>query len=402
MTITITLRFFEHNRAKQVGIGFKYDDGVKTYVKQFEGVRWSATHKTFYIGYSKALLHELFEYLRAGGYYVDYSALKGNANSKAINKAKPKPPNKYDLHKALTKEQRADLKGFIDYLKGKRLSEQTVSVYGYFILRFLYYSRDLAKETLETKHITLFMSDVIAKECYSISSHRQSVSAFKYLTAFYGLPEFDASNFERPKKSKYLPTVLSETDIIRLIQATKNLKHRVIIGLLYSGGLRIGELLGLKLADLDFERNQLFVRQGKGRKDRVVTMSTVIKPMLHNYITTYKPKLFVVEGRDDNAYSAASVRQFLKRSCKLAGIKKTVTPHTLRHSYATHMLENGVDLRYIQELLGHAKPETTMVYTHVAKKHLMQIQNPLDVAVAHVTKSVKSNKKVLLSGDETD
>ncbi|WP_223034913.1 tyrosine-type recombinase/integrase [Hanstruepera marina] len=402
MTLVVTLRPLNHKQAQHIAIGFTYNEALKTYVKGFSGVRWSATHKTFYVGYSKGILHQLFEYLRAGGYYVDYSALKDSANNKVIIEPKPKPPNKYDLHKALTKEQRADLKGFIDYLKGKRLSEQTISVYGYFILRFLYYTRDIARETLETKHIALYMSDVIAKERYSISSHRQCVSAFKYLTAFYGLPGFDASTFERPKKSKYLPSVLSEIEIIRLIQATKNLKHRVIIGLLYSGGLRIGELLGLKLADMDFERNQLFVRQGKGRKDRVVTMSTVIKPMLHNYITTYQPKLFVVEGRNGNAYSAASVRQFLKRSCKLAGIKKTVTPHTLRHSYATHMLEHGVDLRYIQELLGHAKPETTMVYTHVAKKQFLQIQNPLDVAVAHATKSVKSNKKVLLSGNKTD
>ena len=184
-----------------------------------------------------------------------------------------------------------------------------------------------------------------------------------------------------------------------MLRATQNLKHRAVIGLLYSGGLRIGELLQLKLNALDFDRGILNIRQGKGRKDRTVSMSEVIKPLLLNYIHTYKPKVYFIEGRDGSTYSATSVRQFLKKSCKAAGITKDVTPHSLRHSYATHMLENGVDIRYIQELLGHAKPETTMLYTHVAQKDLTQISNPLDVLVKQLTENAKGNKKVLLSGN---
>ena len=241
------------------------------------------------------------------------------------------------------------------------------------------------------------MEEVIAKEHYSISSHRQCISALKHFTAFCNLENFDASNFRRPKKSNYLPVVLSKEAIIDLLQVTKNLKHRTIIGLLYSGGLRIGELLNLKLNHLDIDRSQIHIRQGKGRKDRVVVMSEVIKPLLLNYIHTYKPTDFVIEGRDGGIYSASSIRAFLKQSCQLAGIKKPVTPHTLRHSYATHMLENGIDLRYIQELLGHVKPETTMIYTHVAQKDIMQIRNPLDVTVEELQLKAKDNKKVLIS-----
>ena len=181
------------------------------------------------------------------------------------------------------------------------------------------------------------------------------------------------------------------------MQVTRNLKHRTIIGLMYSCGLRIGELLNLKISSLDFDRNHLRVTQGKGRKDRSVLMSIVLKPMLINYINTYQPKHFLFEGRNGMPYAAVSVRQFLKKSCERAQITKHVTPHVLRHSYATHLMENGVDIRYIQTLLGHAKPETTMIYTHVAHRDLMQIENPLDTVVSALSTTQKDRQKVLLS-----
>lgn len=401
MAQVVTLRPLTHKHKQCIAIGFVYNEDLKAHVKAFTGVRWSVTHKTFYVLHDELTLNQLFTYLQKRGYYVDYSAMRYKTKPEKPIK-KRKPPHKEMLYKALTSDNRKLLKQFIDYLHGKRLSQSTVSTYGYFILRFLYHTRSLELESLETKHINGFMETVIAKERYSISSHRQCVSAFKHFTSFCGLKGFDASDFERPKRSKYLPTVLSKRSIIRLMQVTKNLKHRTIIGLLYSGGLRIGELLQLELKDLDFDRNQILIRQGKGRKDRLVGMSQVIQPLLQNYIQTYMPQRYVIEGRDGEGYSPSSVRGFLKQSCKLAGITKPVTPHTLRHSYATHMLENGVDVRFIQELLGHAKPETTMIYTHVAQKDLLHIQNPLDEAVSGFIKSVNGDKKVFISGGKTD
>jgi len=165
---------------------------------------------------------------------------------------------------------------------------------------------------------------------------------------------------------------------LSLIRVTRNLKHRAILTLLYSAGLRIGELLRLRLSDIDFQRKQVHIRNAKGRKDRYVFLADTFMPLLSNYLATYSPEHLFVEGFKGEPYSASSVRSFLKQSCKLAGITKRVTPHTLRHSFATHLLENGVDIRYIQELLGHSKPETTMIYTHVSKRQLMKIQSPLD------------------------
>ncbi|TVZ59241.1 site-specific recombinase XerD [Flavobacteriaceae bacterium MAR_2010_105] len=399
MKPVITLSPLQHRNQAQIAIGFSYSDDVKAYIKGFSGVEWSSTHKTFYVLDSASNLHALFTYLQAGGYFVDYSAMRFKGKVAKATIGKVKPPDKASLYRALNKDLQALLKSYVTYLKGKRLSENTISSYGYFVLRFLHFNSATAMADWTTRHIELFMEGVIAKEHYSVSSHRQCVSALKYLSALCNLSAFDASTFKRPKKSLYLPTVLSKEAIIDILQVTKNLKHRAIIGLLYSGGLRLGELLQLELKDLDMDRSQIHIKQGKGRKDRVVVMSEVIKPLFINYINTYRPTRYFVEGQGGGLYSASSVGQVLKRSCQLAGIQKKVTPHTLRHSYATHMLENGVDLRYIQSLLGHAKPETTMIYTHVAQKSIMQIKNPLDVTVEGLMKGVKGDEKVLISGN---
>ncbi|MEZ4803803.1 MAG: tyrosine-type recombinase/integrase, partial [Gelidibacter sp.] len=398
---TITLTPLYHHHAEQIAIGFKYEDSLKSIVKNIHGVLWSQTHQTFYVKHDSHTVNRLFGYFKSKGYYVDYSSLKASkVPAVPLPVARPRKAMGIDgkvLYTALPLSHKELLKRYAAYLRGKRLSEQTVRSYGHFVLRFLHYTKDRRIDLLRTEHIDNFMSDVIAKEQYGISSHRQCVSAFKYLTQLCKLRGFDASTYKRPKKSKYLPTVLSKEEVIDLLRASNNLKHRAIIGLLYSCGLRIGELLNLKKSDLDFDRQQLYIRNGKGRKDRVVGMSAVLQPLLMNYLHTYAPTVFVIEGSGGGPYSAVSVRHFLKRNCQRLGIKKQVTPHTLRHSYATHMLENGVDVRYIQELLGHSKPETTMIYTHVAQRDLMQIRNPLDVTVEQITKNGKEQQNVLLS-----
>ncbi len=196
---------------------------------------------------------------------------------------------------------------------------------------------------------------------------------------------------------KSLPLVLSKEEVIDLIRHTQNLKHRALITMIYSAGLRISELLNLKISDIDVDRRQLIVRQGKGRKDRMIVLADSFLPLFNNYYLTYQPKEFFIEGEAGKKYSAESVRAIIRRGCKRAGIKKRVTPHTLRHSYATHLLESGVDLRYIQELLGHSRPETTMIYTHVSRKDLLQIRSPLDINVQQLLETDKHNKNILLS-----
>ncbi|MBO3116585.1 tyrosine-type recombinase/integrase [Winogradskyella sp. DF17] len=398
MQQTITLSPFYRKNSKHISITFQHSELTESIVRGFKRVKWSATYGTYYTGYSNSQLHELFMYLRSHNLYVDYSAFinKQKQVPYASKKTRPKR-NMANMFKALPLEYKALLKAYIGFLKGKRLSQSTIRTYGYFILRFLDFVTPKAINTWHKSDLDLFFEKVMALENYSISSHRQCVSALKYLGSYCNLENFDTELLTRPKKSKKLPVVLSKEEIIDLIQVTKNLKHRAIIGLIYSSGLRIGELLNLKLSDLDLDRNQVYIRQAKGRKDRTVTMSEVLKPLLFNYLSTYSPSSYFVEGRNGGLYSGASIRAFLRRSCELAGIRKDVTPHVLRHSYATHLMENGVDLRHIQMLLGHSKPETTMIYTHVAQRNLMKINSPLDTAIEALTKTQKETGKVLIS-----
>lgn len=207
----------------------------------------------------------------------------------------------------------------------------------------------------------------------------------------------EVEKLPRPSRSRYLLIVLSKEEVVDLLRATKNLKHRTIIAMLYSTGLRISEALNLELKDIDVDRRQLHIKNAKGRKDRFVVLAESFIPLYKNYYMTYSPRNYFIEGPDYKKYTAGSIRNFLKQSCKLANIGKRVTPHTLRHSYATHLIENGVGLRYVQDLLGHSKPETTMIYTHVAKKDLLQIQSPLDTVFITLSETNKKQQNQSLS-----
>ena len=299
----------------------------------------------------------------------------------------------------LTASEKILLNDFYLYLKGKRYSASTLQTYTFFVADFINFYTKKALEELTNRDVELFIEKVFIERNYSVSSQRQFVSALKLFIVFYPQTKINDLVLERPKRSRQLPSVLSQEEVLSIIQSTQNLKHRAIIALLYSCGLRISELINMKLADFHIERKQLIVKNGKGRKDRYVSLADSFLPLLSNYYHSYKPKIYFVEGQNGGKYSAESVRQFLRKSCLNAKIKKNVTPHTLRHSYATHLLENGVDIRYIQSLLGHAKPETTMIYTHVKRKDLMEIQNPLDVALQKINNRDNDKGKLLLSGD---
>lgn len=375
------------------GIQFKYHAGVKAYVKKFPGVRWSQTLKIFYIPFSREGNQKLFRYLRRGNFHVDFTDLQAEPSQGIKTKAAglPKP--------GLSPENLKRLHQYQSYLEGLRLSPNTVQTYGFFIQRFLEYIGEKPLSGIDNTCVRHFVEELVSRKQYGISSHRQLIGAIKHFSGLFAEAQIDNPQLVRPKRSRTLPTVLSQEEVMRLLQRTPNLKHRAILALLYSAGLRISELLQLELRDLDPERRQIQVRQGKGRKDRYVVLAESMVPLLLNYLNSYRPRRYVVEGEGGGTYSGSSVRAFLRRSCRRAGIRKQVTPHTLRHSYATHLIENGVNLRHVQELLGHSKPETTMIYTHVARRDLLQIRSPLDDAVLKLLKTDKNPPHISLSGD---
>lgn len=191
-------------------------------------------------------------------------------------------------------------------------------------------------------------------------------------------PYFQPYLIDRPREEMYLPEVLSEEEVKAILDATENLKHKAILMTIYSAGLRISEAINLKIKDIDSQRMQIRVDQGKGKKDRYTLLGKKTLEVLRKYFQLYKPRVYIFEGMDGQQYSKSSITQILKASVLKAGIKKRVSVHTLRHSFATHLLEGGVNLRYIQSLLGHGSSKTTEIYTHITTKGFDQIVNPLD------------------------
>ena len=380
---TIILEQKTHRKNNQLLIKFDYDETLISLVRSVNGTSWSKSLKAWYLIYTAenlAIILKLFE----GITKIDLSGIS----------------KKVGFKRDLTPEQKKILNNFYLFLKGKRYSQSTIQTYTIFVADFINFHTKTPLEELTNRDVELFIETVFIERNYSVSSQRQFISALKIFTVFYPQIKINNLSLERPKKSRLLPNVLSQEEVLRIIQLTKNLKHRAIIVLLYSSGLRIGEVTGLLLKNIDILRKQIKVEGGKGRKDRFVVLATSYLPLLHNYLTTFKPALYFIEGPTGKKYSESSIRKFLFKSVQKAGISKKVTPHTLRHSYATHLLENGVGLRHIQELLGHAKPETTMIYTHVAKKDLLDIQSPLDTILLNLDKSDKQEQKFLLSGNK--
>lgn len=371
-------------------MSFPFNMELNQEVGKVPGIRWSRTKRCYYLPFSQQNKSKLFKVLKTKGRYIDYSALAGVKPEVPVTKAIP-----------LNKQNQELLDTYLSYLKGKRYSESTLRTYKSFIEKFLL-SLKKPVEELTNRDLELYFEREIAGRNYAVSTHRQCVSALKHFASLQQLPELEAEVINTPRKDNSLPRVLSKEEVIDLLRATRNLKHRALFALLYASGLRVGEALNLKLNAIDIDRRQIIIRNAKGRKDRFVTMAESFIPLLLNYLDTYRPKSYFVEGANGGQYSGSSVRAALRQACRQAGLKKRVTPHSLRHSYATHMLENGIDIRYIQSLLGHSRPETTMIYTHVTQKDLMQIRSPLDETLKSLAKSDKNEIHPRLSRNNLD
>jgi integrase/recombinase XerD len=380
---TIFLEQKSHQKELRLLLRFDYNTELISITKKLNDSKWSLTMQCWHLHFSQeniALITATFKDIT-------------NINFDKL-------PKKELFKRNLNPAEKTLLNNFYLFLKGKRYSKSTIQTYTFFVADFVNFYTKKSLEEITNRDVELFIEKVFIERSYSVSSQRQFISALKIFTVFYPQTRINDLSLERPKKSRILPNVLSQEEILKIIQLTRNLKHRAIIVLLYSSGLRIGEVTSLMLKNIDILRRQIKVEGGKGRKDRFVVLATSFLPLLQNYLTTFKPAFYFIEGLEGKKYSESSIRKFLFKSVQKAGILKKVTPHTLRHSYATHLLENGVGLRHIQELLGHAKPETTMIYTHVAKKDLLDIQSPLDTILLNLNKNDKREQKFLLSGNK--
>lgn len=274
-------------------------------------------------------------------------------------------------------EEVPELKALQEELERRRYSRNTIEVYSSLFKSFRAYLGQYPTSP-EKELIDRFLLHLVRERKSSASTQNQAINAIKfYYEKVMGFPPFRVE-IPRPKKEKRLPAPLSKEKVAAILKATPNLKHRAILTTIYASGLRIGELLVLRPEDIDASRMLLRVRGGKGKIDRVTLLSTQCLKLLRAYYREHRPKTYLFESPNGGPYSAGSIRKLLHKACSNAGVQQKVTPHDLRHSFATHLLEAGTDIRYIQALLGHGSPKTTEVYTYVAQSSYERIESPMD------------------------
>ena len=279
----------------------------------------------------------------------------------------------------LTAENRLEMERFGQWMEHKRYSASTVETYAQAIAVFLRFISPKTSAEAINEDMQRFVNHYMIPRGLSFSYQNQAINAAKLFFRLIHGSAIITEQLERPRREHKLPNVLSKEEIKAILGASQNQKHRAMLSLIYACGLRRGELLNLKPANIDSKRHLLLILNAKGKKDRVVPISDKVIEMLRAYFTIYRPKVWLFEGQyAGEQYSETSVQEVLKYSVKKVGIKKPVTLHWLRHSYATHLLEAGTDLRYIQELLGHKSSKTTEIYTHVSEKSLQKISSPFD------------------------
>jgi integrase/recombinase XerD len=227
--------------------------------------------------------------------------------------------------------------------------------------------------------VNRFMQQYAYNNRLSISWQRLIINALKLYFNRLEDRKLNTDKLVRPKKDKVLPKVLSREEVKDILDATGNLKHLALLSVTYACGLRCSETLALKPHHINSKRMLLLIERAKGRKDRMVPIGEKLLELLRSYYKAYRPAIWLFEGHvKGQPYHERSFQQVLKQSAKKAGIKNNVTLHMLRHSFATHLLESGTDLRYIQTLLGHSSSRTTEIYTHVSTAALSKIKSPFD------------------------
>lgn len=359
----IKLSFCTHRENEVVLVSFNYDKEFIKIIKNIGKAKWSQTNKSWYFIKTDFDLPAII------------NAFKGKAilDTSAID-------NKQDnqLTKSHIKQRIKIPSSYYDMLDQKRYSDSTKATYTNYFEDYIRYFHGRTLDDITVEEINGYILKLIRKQNMSASQQNQRINSIKfYYEKVLGREKLYV-NINRPRGVKSLPKVITENEVSKMIEVASSFKNKIIIALIYSAGLRRAELLNLRKEDIIFDKRMIFVRGGKGNRDRTTVLSEYAMEIYRVYLERYKPNYWVLEGPNRKKYSATSVGNIVKRTAKMAKVSIEVTPHILRHSFATHLLEQGVDLRYIQELLGHNSSTTTEIYTHVSQRSLANIKSPLD------------------------
>jgi len=363
------------NPSGRITVAFSYNPVYIEKVKAIKGYKWHLKEKYWSFSYSDETLGKILKAFEGQEIHVDPALQTHISPSKEL----PSPLGG-EGKDSLEQSRRGAGYNFEDLRReivSRKYSYKTVKGY-------LYYNRDFLSFTgkkpfeINDSDIKDYLLYLTEEKQSATSTLNQAINALKF---YYGvmLKKKFLYDIKRPRKDKKLPVVLSKEEVARILSSVDNLKHRIILMLVYSAGLRVGEVVRLKPEDIDSERMLIHIRGAKGRKDRYSLLSEATLKILRKYWKQYKPVKWLFPAPDKERHiTIRTAQRVFEMACNRAGVKKKVTIHNLRHSFATHLLENGIDLRYIQELLGHKSSKTTEIYTHVSSKDLIRIRNPLD------------------------
>ncbi|MFC5196570.1 site-specific tyrosine recombinase/integron integrase [Bizionia hallyeonensis] len=369
---SITLKHLLIDQKKCIGLQFNTNKIIQALVDTLPIVSWSNDFGMFYVLNNKSNLEFIFKTFHGvawinGNYFFSEKVI--NPDNPELNLERYRNRKTKDGFKTCPEE-------YLLKLELKRYSNNTVRNYVSCFEAFINYYDTQDPINLNEMDVRKYLQKLI-QEGKSNSYINLAVNSIKFFyETVHGMPNRFYS-IERPRKEKQLPEVLSKENIIKIIKNTNNIKHKCIVGLLYSSGLRRSELLNLSVTDIDSKRMVVKINNAKGKKDRISILSPSLLKDLQDYYREYRPKTYLFEGQKGKKYSATSVLKIVSSAAKRAGIVKKVTPHMLRHSFATHLLENGTDIRHIQLLLGHSSTKTTEIYTHVANRSFMEIKDLL-------------------------
>jgi site-specific recombinase XerD len=370
---SVTLKHLLIKEKRYIGLQFNTDKVIHALIKQLPNVKWSNSFNMAYILNNKQNLDQIFNIFN-GVVWVNCNYFFDKSNVKETNEPiditwfrKRQLPGNY----------RVCPTNYLDKLELKKYANNTVKSYVSSFETFINYYHTKELVSINENDVRKYVLKLI-QEDKSNSYINTAINSIKfYYESVLGMPN-RFYEIERPRKEKKLPKILSKEDILNIIDNTNNLKHKCIISLLYSSGIRRNELVNLKITDIDSKRMLIRVEAAKGNKDRYTLLSHSLLKDLREYYIQYKPEKYIIEGLYGRQYSGQSIAKVVLNAAKKAGIKIHVTPHILRHSFATHLLEAGADLRQIQVLLGHSSSKTTEIYTHVATTTFKKIKNPLD------------------------
>lgn len=370
----VKIKQITHKKDVIIIFEFKNDpELIELFSSSIPNFCWNNYFHRWVAPYYVSIRKDLFQLLR-GKYWLDYSNMFEEHNHSYNFK-----PESTTILEPLKVEHTVHLEKFKNYLLSKRYSHSTIKTYTETLITFLRYFPNKTVSEFDHGDIVIFNNEYIHVKKLSASYQNQVVNGVKLFFRVVENKKMIVELIHRPRREKKLPNILSKEEVKSLLEAPKNIKHKAMLSLIYACGLRRSELLHLTLKDIQSDRNILVIKQSKGKKDRIVPLSNKVIELLRAYYKEYKPKNWLFEGQFAyTQYSAKSLESVLKQSLTKANIGKPVSLHWLRHSYATHLLESGTDLRYIQELLGHKNSKTTEIYTHVSTSAIKMIKSPFD------------------------